>query len=270
MRLLKVLLLIVIIIAAGLFYLASNINDIVKEAIIKVGSETLTTSVTLDAVDMQLFDGRAQLSGLVVANTAGFSRPSLFEMDSIYIDFDIFSLVDRVIDLQEITIDGARITAEQQGGITNVQVLLENLRGSASAPAPAAEQAGADSVAGIELLIKIGQFNFVNSATNLVTQRWGEKQVAIPDIKLRNIGGEAGVSAEDLPGVMLKPLLKQLDNALKDRLQQLLKDEAMARAKEELKQREQELKQKMDKKLQEKLGDGAGDVVDIIKSLLSR
>ena len=267
MKLFKVLVVIVLIVVAALFYLANNINGMVKDAIVKVGSETLKTSVTLDAVEIQLLNSRAQLSGLVIANTGGFKTPSLFEMDNIVVELDVFSLLDNVINVQQITIDGARITAEQKGTTTNVQMLLKNLDSGAPAQAPSPEQTSEDSAASIDILIKIGQFNFVNSATKLVSEQWGEREVSIPAIKLNNIGGESGVPSEALASAIAKPLLKQLNNALKDRLQKLLEDQARAKAKAKLREKEDELKEKMDKKLQEKLGDGT---VDAIKSLFSR
>ncbi len=270
MKLLKVLTVILVIIGAGLFYVASNINNVVKEAIVTVGSDTLKTKVTLDSVDILLLSSRAKLSGLVIANPPGFTAPSLFEMDTIVVDLDILSLMDKLVSVQEITIDGARVTAEQKGTTTNVQTLLKGLESGAAAPAPASEQTETEAGASVDVLIKVGQFKFINSATQLVTEQWGEKDVSIPDIELSNIGGEAGVPPEGLANAIIKPLLKQLNTALKDRLQELLEDEAKAKAKEKLKEKEDELKEKVDKKLQEELGDDADDTVDAIKSLFSK
>ncbi|ARN76148.1 AsmA family protein [Oceanicoccus sagamiensis] len=271
MKLLKVLAVMVLIIAAGIFYVANNINGIVQEAVVKVGSKALKTSVTLAAVDIQLLSSRAELTGLVIANPQGFKAPNLFEMDTIVVDLDIMSMLDNVVNVQEITIDGARVTAEQKGTSTNVQALLKGLDSgsSAAAPAPAPAPEAGDSAAD-DILIKVGQFNFINSATQLVTEQWGETAVKLPAIRVANIGGEAGVPPEALAGAIVRPLLKQLNQALKDRLQDLLEDEAKAQAKAKLKEKEDELKNKLDKKLEQELGDDKDDTVDAIKSLFSK
>lgn len=268
MKLMKVLSVLLIVIAVGVFYVVSNINTVVKDAIVQVGSDTLKTTVTLDSVDILLLSSRARLSGLVIANPAGFSAPSLFEMDNIVVDLDVMSLLDRVIDIQEISIDGARVTAEQKGATTNVQALLKSLESGASPSTPVPEQPAEEPSAPVDVLIKVGQFDFVNSATELVTEKWGAKDVSIPAIKLSNIGGESGVPPEGLANAIIKPLLKQLNKALKDRLQELLEDEAKAKAKEKLEEKEDELKAKIDKKLEEKIGDK--DTVDALKSLFSK
>ena len=271
MKLFKVLIVTVLMIAAALFYLANNINGVVKDAVVKAGSEALKTPVTLEAVDIQLLEGRVQLSGLVIANMAGFKAPSLLEMKTVVIDLDVSSLLDNLVNVQQMTIDGARVTAEQKGATTNVQVLLNNLDAGTSPQTQSPEQTDGDSPANVDLLIKVGQLNFLNSSTTLISDQWGERDVQIPAIKLSHIGGESGVPAEALAHAIAKPLLKQLNGALKDRLQQLLEDKAKAELKAKvgakLKEKEQELKLKMDKKLQEKLGDSA---VDAIKSLFSK
>lgn len=271
MKLFKVLVVTVLVIAAGLFYFADNINGVVKETIVKVSSETLKTPVTLDAVDIQLLDGRVQLSGLVIANMVGFKAPSLLEMKTMEIDFDVSSLLDNLVNVQQMTIDGARVTAEQKGATTNVQVLLNNLDAGTSPKTQSPEQTGSNSPANVDILIKVGQLNFSNSSTTLISEQWGERDVQIPAIKLSHIGGEFGVPAEALAHAIAKPLLKQLNRVLQDRLQQLLEDKAKTELKAKvgakLKEKEQELKLKMDKKLQEKLGDSA---VDAIKSLFSK
>ena len=271
MKLFKVLIVTVLMIAAALFYLANNINGVVKDAVVKAGSEALKTPVTLEAVDIRLLEGRVQLSGLVIANIPGFKAPSLLEMKTVVIGLDIPSLLDNLVNVQHMTIDGARVTAEQKGATTNVQVLLNNLDAGTSPQTQSPEQTDGDSPANVDLLIKVGQLNFLNSSTTLISDQWGERDVQIPAIKLSHIGGESGVPAEALAHAIAKPLLKQLNGALKDRLQQLLEDKAKAELKAKvgakLKEKEQELKLKMDKKLQEKLGDSA---VDAIKSLFSK
>ena len=110
MKLIKisVVLIIVVVIAVGgaLFWLSSNINDLVKAVVEQVGTETLKTTVTLEAVDVRLTEGQAQLIGLKIANPKNFTQPNAFEMDKIVVDLNLEVLMEKTVHIKEITIDG--------------------------------------------------------------------------------------------------------------------------------------------------------------------
>lgn len=265
MKLVKVGLTVVVLIAVffaiSVYYVANNLNDIVKQAVENVGSDTLKTPVTLDAVDIDLAEARATLSGLNIVNPDPFVQPYIFSMGDITVDLELEALAEKIVDIKELRIDATKIVAEQKGLKTNVQALLDNLESSAkSAPA---EQPADDSSAIADVRIKIRSFKFLNSSTDLISEEWGEREVKVPDVLLNDIGGAKGLPPEALAQAIIKPITLQLKRAVKERLQDLVEDKAKQKAKEKLGAKEDEAKAK----LKEKLGE---ENVDALKGLLSR
>ncbi len=75
-KILLALVIIILIIIAGLAYLAGSFNDIVKEQVETQGSKALQTAVVLEKVDIRLIDGFGEFSGFSVANPKGFTPAS--------------------------------------------------------------------------------------------------------------------------------------------------------------------------------------------------
>ncbi len=265
MKALKVLVGLVVVVAlvigGSLFWLSSNVNGLVKSVVEDVGSETLKTAVTLGAVDIQLQDGRAQLSGLKVANPEGFAQDYAFQMDDIIVELDLEALLEKTISIKEVTIDGAHVVAEQKGMATNLQALQKNIDSGAGQtaedPSPATQESGSSDV-----LIKVTLFQFINSSAQLVSDQWGDSDLSVPDIRLNKLGGDTGIPPEEMADAMLKPIIKQINRSLEARLKELVK----GKLKDKLEGKEDELKAK----LKEKLGDKGDEKIDAFKSLLNR
>lgn len=254
-----VLILVLLLVIAG-FFVAKNINGLVKDAVEDVGSSTLKTQVTLGSANLQLMQGRMQFSGLTIANPQGYGQQNIFEMNDIVVALELTSLLDNIVEVKEISVDGMRVVAEQKGSSTNLQALLSNLDSGAKQTPTEPEAEGQGEA--VDVRIKVGQLNFTNGSTYLVSDRWGDSDLPLPAIKLTNIGGSSGVPPEQLAEKILQPLLKQVINNLEQSIKQLVE----GKAKEKLRAKEDELKEKLNTKLGDKLGADS----DSLKSLLSR
>jgi uncharacterized protein involved in outer membrane biogenesis len=252
-----VLVIVILLVVAG-FFVANNINGLVKDAVEDVGSSTLKTSVTLGSANLKLMQGRVQLSGLTIANPEGFGQQNIFEMNDIVVSLELASLLDNIVEVKEISVDGMRVVAEQKGTSTNLQALLKNVDSGAQQPSSEPEGEGT----ALDVLIKVGQLNFTNGSMQLVSDRWGESDLPLPTIKLTSIGGSSGVPPDQLAEKILQPLLKQVISNLEQGIKQLVE----GKAKEKLRAKEDELKEK----LNSKLGDKLGTDTDSLKSLFSR
>ena len=89
------LVLILAAVGAGV-YLLQNLDGIVKEVIEKVGSDVTGTNVRVDEVKIDLQGGAATLTGLTIANPAGFSEGNLFSMEAIRVIIDVASMTSPV------------------------------------------------------------------------------------------------------------------------------------------------------------------------------
>lgn len=242
-----------LLIVLSVYWVANNLNSLVKDIIEQVGSDTLKTEVRVADVNIDLQASKVSLSGLTIANVDGFSAPLLFEMNQVAVDLEPASLLEKTIEVKSVLIDGTKVVAEQKGTTTNLQALLDNMPKSQSEPAsqpaePAATESSADPV---DVLIKVGAFDFTNTSTQLITEQFGEREVNSPNIRLRDIGGDKGVPPDQLAQAVMQPLIKQVSKAVENYLKGLVED----KAKEKLKEKEDELKAKMD----DKYGEGTSD-----------
>ncbi|MEE4659451.1 MAG: hypothetical protein V2J89_03225 [Halieaceae bacterium] len=231
-----------------------NLDAIIKQVIEDVGSEVTKTQVTVSDVKFTLQDGRGEIYGLRIANPAGFSSASAFAMDKIAVQVAPASLTGPVIVIEEVTVDGAALTAEQRGATTNLQALLEGMKPANAEPAPPASGEAAD------IKLALEQFAFVNSSATVITQQFGDKTLELPAIRLANIGDRnAGLAPEALANEMLRTVIKQTQDAVKDYLEDMVKDKAKEAAEEEL-----------NKKLDEKIGTENRKKLEGLKGLLKQ
>lgn len=240
-----------LLIVLSVYWLANNINGIVKTTIEQVGSDTLKTEVRVADVDIDLKASKVALSGLTIANVQGFNAPMLFEMNHVAIDLEPASLLEKTIEIKSVIIDGTKVVAEQKGATTNLQALMNNLPKSNDKSSPSTTEKTAGEP--LDILIKVSAFDFTNTSTQLITEQFGERNVNSPDIRLRNIGGDKGIPPEQLAQAVMQPLIKQVSQAVEDYLKQIVKD----KAKQKLQEKEQELKSKVD----DKYGKGTGDAL---------
>ena len=73
----------------ALYLLVGNLDKILKGAIEGVGSELLGVPVTVASVELDLKSGTGQISGITVANPAGFQAVNAFQMDMIRLGLDL-------------------------------------------------------------------------------------------------------------------------------------------------------------------------------------
>ena len=255
-----ILVFVIVVIIVGSI-VANNINDVVQTVVEDIGSETLKTNVTLSKADVSLMSSRVLLSGLSIDNPDGFSDAKLFHMDNVIVDVDLMSLLDNTISVEEILIDGAKITVEQKGTGTNVQKVLDNIDQNKDSPPPTEESEQPSSLD--DLLVKVKSFQFVGSSATLVTEQWGEQDLQLAEIKIKDIGGSEGVPVDELVGEIMNPIIKKLKLAAERRLKEIFKE----KAKEKLNEKTEELKGKATDKLNKVLGEGG---MDKLKSLFSK
>ena len=259
------LVLVVVFVGLSLYLTANNLNSLVKQAVEQVGTETLQTKVSLVSADISLTEARATLSGLTIHNPPGFTAENIFELGEIGLDLNLEAMLDKVVDISEIKVNGLRVVAEQKGTSTNIQTLLNTVSGSGKTEAKPADSKSPDN-ASPDVLMKVGKFEFADSTVTLVTEKWGEQQIPLPAITLQKLGGDKGVPPDQLSQVVISRLLKDVNRAVEKKMKALVKE----KAKEKLEEKEDELKDKYRSELKDKLGDDADQVEGSLKSLLSR
>jgi hypothetical protein len=132
------------VIAGGVIYLFLSIDSIVKTLIETVGSEVAGTKVSVGSVSIALSDGKASISGLRVANPAGFSSNPAISLGAIEVAIDKASVTKQPIIIKDIRIAAPSVAAEISPQGSNLLALSDHLHnrsaGKPAAEAPAAEK----------------------------------------------------------------------------------------------------------------------------------
>lgn len=120
------ILVVVLLVAGGAYYLFANLDSLVKAAIESYGSEATQARVTLGKVELKIADGQASLGDLKVMNPKGFSETEAMSLGLISVKLDTASVNKNPIIIKEIVIERPRIAYEQASGGSNLDAIQKN------------------------------------------------------------------------------------------------------------------------------------------------
>ena len=180
-----------LVVAGGLAFVWSNLDELVKNAIETYGSEATKTTVSVAEVKLKLENGEAKISGMKVGNPAGFTDPNIFELGMISTKIDTSTINQNPIVIDEIIISAPAVVYEiNQAGVSNVDVLKKNLgAGSSSGKSSAASDGG-----GEELKMVIRKLVVEGTSAKVRIAALGNKEqtVKLPRILLTDVGKKSG------------------------------------------------------------------------------
>lgn len=112
------LVVLVVVVAVGVFVFLGNLNDIVRAAVEKVGSDMTQTNVVLDEVDIELTSGKGALRGFRVTNPKGFSDDDAFKFDEVSVAIDLSSVRSDPVVIKEVIIKAPRSSTSSVKAVT--------------------------------------------------------------------------------------------------------------------------------------------------------
>ncbi len=265
---LSIILLAIIGIAAGVFYVFTNIDSLVKMAIETHGSEATQTAVGVDQVKIDLSNGAAGFSGLSIANPKGFDFPNVFWMGEIRAGIDLTSLQEEPYVINEITVLAPEVYVEvNEDNKTNLNELKKRLMSGTSASSASKQSDSTDksSSPGPRLIIRRLTFADGSIQARIAALDNKEFVLNLPSLDMTNLGGSQGASGEKLAREIIQRLTdhatKEVKNKIIDKEVAKLKasaqakiDEEKARLKAQVDEAKQEQKQKAEDKLKSLLG----------------
>lgn len=201
-----------LLVVGGLVYVWSNLDSIVKAAIQTYGSEATQTTVRVDAVKLDLQNGKAQISGLKVANPAGYTDPNIFELGMISTKVDISTLNQNPIIIDEIIISAPAVVYEiNKDGVANADVLKKNLgAGGGSGSASSGESGGEELKMIIRKLVVEG-----SSAKVRIAALNQDQSVKLAKIVMTDIGKKSGgATATEVATQLSQKMLGNLKGAV--------------------------------------------------------
>ncbi len=199
------ILVLTVVIAVGAYYLLGNLDNIVKAAIEKYGSEVTQTSVGVGGVKIGLSDGLGAISNLSVANPKGFSNKHLFKMDNTSVQLSLERTTTELIVIEQILLDGPSIVYELSKNGSNVDAVKKNVEAYTAGGSGSDESSGPKLI--IEnLIIKNGE---VEVSSDMVKGK--TLSTPLPAIHLRDIGKDSGGAT---PGEVAKKVIAVLTNQI--------------------------------------------------------
>jgi hypothetical protein len=204
------LLILIIIVAAGLFYLWQGRDRFIKTAVEDAGSRATQVSVTLNEVDTgDVLDGGVALRGLVVGNPAGFKTESAFKLGEVSVKVDPGTIMSDTIVVNEVVIAGPQVTYEFAGSGSNIGTIQKNVEqmagGASSGGASSSDDGSGKKVIVENLYVRDGKVNV--SADFLQGQQTGTN---LPSIHLKDIGKSSGGAS---PTVVAEQIIEAIAKA---------------------------------------------------------
>jgi hypothetical protein len=233
------------------FLTSDKLNSLIAEQIEVQGKTYTEQLVTVKKVDMQLFSGAGTINGLILTNPTGYSTTPLFALDEITLDINIESLAG-VRDGKPILIDAiiinkpeALVEFNETGG-SNIQVILDAINKNIP-KSSAGNETSTNPTNSPKIRVK--KFVLAGVALRVDLTKLGNTthKKTLPDIKLANIGGEEGLPANELGGVMIKKALSAIWKEAKNSQKEVLKEQVKEKAKAKVKEKASELFDKWNK-----------------------
>ena len=198
---LGIVLVVVLLVAGLIFFLGSNLDNIVARLIEVKGSEATQTDVRVGAVELDVRGGSGRIANLTVANPENFSQEPAISFGEFSIRMDPMAVTEDPIVIREISVDGAEILLEQTTAGNNLRKLQEALGRQSTAEEPGAE--------GVQVIIE--RFALGESRLQVrVPQLDENREVTIPQVVVSDIGRASnGATASEVAKQILEPVIRR-------------------------------------------------------------
>ena len=260
---------ILLIVAVGVvsYYVLTNLDEIVKAAIEKYGSEATHTAVRVDKVKIGLKEGSAAVYGITIANPTGFGDPNAFSLGEVSARIDYDSVSGDVIIIDDIAVLAPQVFFEMnKDKKTNLNELKSNI--TASAPTKPAAKGESRPAEGKEpkLIIRHMKFAEGNIQATVVPLNNKIYKLKLPAIEMKDLGGKNGATPSEIAKQILSKLTDQAKAAIKQQGLDKELDKLKAQVQEKVDEEKARLKSKADSKVEEE----KKKVEDKLKGLLGR
>jgi hypothetical protein len=221
-----------LLVAAGVvtFTLYKNLDRIAAEAIVGAGEELLDTRVSLDSVEVTLMEGKAVLSGLEIANPAGFSDGPAVNLGLIEVDIDLKSINDEVLVIDKVLVRDPRVNFEMnQSGDSNIDALKANVESASPSAANDSDKL---------LIIDRLEFSGGGISATAALKPGQSLDFDFPSLTMNGIGRPGGATADqvgaEISAVLMDRIISAATRAGVDRLLEKKKEELIEKAEEKI------------------------------------
>lgn len=198
--LLGIVVMLLLLVGGGLYFVYTNLDGIVERAIEDAGSQAAGSDVRVDSVDVDLLAGSATVRGFTLANPPGYSDEAMLRFAELAVVLDLASLNSGGTNLHivSITARDPHLLYEARDGTSNLDTMRANV---ASGDEPPPDTTGPQMQLAIDSIVieNIG----ATVSSDLLPQ---PAAVDLGDVRLQNLQG----TPDEIAQQVLRPLLTQL------------------------------------------------------------
>lgn len=218
-KLLWVLVVLIFVVGAVLYYSYTQLGSVIEAAIERYGSDITATEVEVDAVDVDITAGKAAINGLVIGTPAGFSADSTFRLDRIALALNTGKLSTEQVVIDSFEINGPVIWYELGREGSNIAALQQNVDrylAESGGATPAEEGPAGAEVDEQSVKLIINNLYFRDASVHVSTTTVPGKKISVPlpDLHLRDLGkGSGGITGAELVDKILEELKPEIVKA---------------------------------------------------------
>jgi hypothetical protein len=200
------LLTVVLLIGGAIWFVYSNLDSLVEQAIETAGTAAAGTPVRVDSVAIDLMGGSATVRGFTLASPAGYSNEPMFSFAEFAVAIDLTRMNSQNIGILSVTARNPRVVYEARGGTSNVDVLSQRFTSDA---------APTDSGSEPQMHFDIGSIVIEDIAAVLISDRLANPvEVNIGDIRLQNLSGTSTEVADQALSALTAQIATSAGRAL--------------------------------------------------------
>jgi hypothetical protein len=240
-------------VAAALHYGVRRLDGVVAATVERYGSAVTGTDVDVAGVDLALADGRADLAGITIANPKGYETDYAVRIGHASVALDVGSLAGDVPVIDELTLGGALINAEQREAAINLADIQRH----------ATEGSGDSPPSATPGRIVVKRFRLRDARVLLTSEYLAEpEELPLADIAVDDIGASSGgATYSQAAEAMLAPVLAAARTAAGERLKAVAAGAASDAVREELDDEAGELRERKDE-LENEVSERVDELLD--------
>ena len=171
------------------------------------------TEVSVNDVTLDMAKGQAKITGLTVANPAGFTDPNIFELGNISTKIDISTLRKNPIVIDEVLIGAPVVVYEiDASGKSNVDVVKKNLGGSNSKSQQADSSGNSEA---LKMIIRKLVIEGSRAKVRIAALGNAGQSVNLPRIVLTDVGKKSGgATAREIAQLLSARLLDNVKGSV--------------------------------------------------------
>ena len=177
---------VLVVVGAGVWWLYSSRDALIKRAIEHYGPQLTGTAVKVREVKLEPIDGRGAISGLEIGNPPGFSAARALTLGEMRLAVDPRTITSDVVHVKEISLEAPSITYERGAQGDNLSAIQKHIQSQL----PKSQGGGAAS-AGKDAPQRKFIVDHVQ-VRNAKVSYGGAVSVALGDVHLRDLGKKKG------------------------------------------------------------------------------